>query len=253
MKRAIVVFALLTLVAGVVSVAVAQDDCRRKTTFTETFSGGSNVGDWTFGIFQEPVIDVGGSHGEAMVTTCTSNPCSIPDRPLATFAPRARTQGANSEFVGNLRAKGVTQVSADFRLYDVSFTSAERPMSLVLVDFNGTPKDPTDDRFVFSVGKKNIPSPSPTGNGGWQRYTFDLPTASETLPTPRSEVEWDPGWGAGDKGEIIFPAADPDAVWNRVVENVDQMIFWFHDPRLFAIIQDWKVGMDNPSITFCAN
>lgn len=257
MSRKAIILLLSTLLGvGLIVDTFAGEKaiCRKETTFTESFEGGTNEGKWTFGIFDEAIRPVGGSHGDALITTCLSNPCIFPEQPLVTFAPRARTRASESEFTGNLRAKGVTEVSADFRLYRVSFnTFTERPLSLVLVNFNGTPEDITDDMFVFLVGQQNIPRPSPEGQGGWVRYTFEIPTGSPTLPTPVSMVEWDPGWGTGDDGEIIFPADDPDAVWNTVIEDVDQMIFWWHDPRLFAIIQDWKVAMDNPAIAFCSD
>jgi hypothetical protein len=243
------------LTAGLVidTFAAGPDGCRRKTIFTESFEGGSNEGNWSFGIAEEAILPSGNPHGDVLITSCQTNPCLIPDMPLATFAPQARTRESESEFTGNLRAKRVTEVGADFRLYRVSFdTYQERPLSLVLVSFNGTPENIDDDLYVFLVGKKNIPSPSPTGNGGWVTYTFDLPTSSPTLPTPFSMVEGDPGWVAAD-GEIFFPADDPDAVWNRVVENVDEMIFWWHDPRFYAIFQNWKVAMDNASIVSCSD
>jgi len=248
------VFMGATLVVGSTFAAFAAgpDGCRKKTIFTESFEGGTNEGGWSFGIQEEAIAPSGSPRGDVLITACQTNPCLFPDLPLVTFAPRARTQAPDSEFTGNLRAKGVTEVSADFRLYQVSFdTYRERPLSLVLVDFNGTPKDPDDDRYVYLVGRKNIPTPSPSGNGGWVTYTFDLPTSTATLPTPQSTIEGEPGWVA-TVGDVFTPADDPDAIWNEVVENVDQMMFWWHDPRFFAILQDWKVAMDDATIVSCA-
>jgi hypothetical protein len=31
------------------------------------------------------------------------------------------------------------------------------------------------------------------------------------------------------------------------------VIFWWHDPRYFAILQSWDIGMDNPSLITCAD
>lgn len=256
MRNTLVVLPLLALLAigsSFDAFAAGPNDCRRQTIFTESFEGGSNEGRWSFGIFEEAIAPSSSPHGDVLITSCRTNPCPLPDQPLATFAPQARTLASASEFTGNLRARRVTEVRADFRLYRVNFdTYQERPLSLVLVNFNGTPEEIDDDLYVFLVGKKNIPSPSPTGNGGWVSYSFDLPTSSPTLPTPFSTVEGEPGWVAAD-GEIFFPADDPDAVWNRVVENVDQMIFWWHDPRFFAILQNWKVAMDNAAVVSCSD
>lgn len=248
--------ALLGTASGTVAVADPADNCRKKTVFTETFEGGTNEGKWTFGIPAETIRDEGGANRDVLVTTACQEPaefCLQPDQPLATFAPRARTRDTESEFTGNLRAKRVTEVAAEFRLYRVSQnTYQERPLSLVLVNFNGTPDDVGDDLFVYLVGRKNIPTPSPTGNGNWGQYNFDLPTDSTNLPTPRSEIEGDFGWVAAE-GDLFTPAANPDAVWNTVVEDVDQMIFWWHDPRFFSIIQEWKVAMNDASIVSCAD
>lgn len=258
MKRLWFIFLVVLLGAGLGADALADpaDNCRKKTVFTETFEGGTNEGEWSFGIAEETILAEEGSHGDVLITTgCLGTIfCQAPDQPLVTFAPRARTREEDSEFTGNLRKKRVTKVNADFRLYRVNFgTYQERPLSLVLVNFNGTPKDITDDLYVYLVGRRNIPAPSPEGNnGGWGQYSFDVPTSSPTLPTPRSEVEWDFGWMATE-GDVFTPALDPDAVWNTVIEDVDQMIFWWHDPRLFAIIQNWKVAMDNASIVSCAD
>ena len=71
------------------------------------------------------------------------------------------------------------------------------------------------------------------------------------MPTPRSQIEGDFGWVAAE-GDLFTPAFDPDAVWNTVVEDVDQVIFWWHDPRFFAIIQEWKVAMNDVSIVSCS-
>jgi hypothetical protein len=251
----VIPLALLGTASGTDALAGPEDDCRKRTVFTETFEGGKNEGGWSFGISDEAILEEDGSHGDVLVTTAClgTSFCLVPDQPLVTFAPRARTGKADSEFGGDLRARGVTRVGADFRLYRVNTgTYQERPLSLVLVNFNGTPEDPTDDLYVCLVGRRNIPTPSPEGNGGWGRYDFDLPTSSPTLPTPRSEVEGDFGWVAAE-GDIFTPALDPDAVWNAVVEDVDQMIFWWHDPRFFAILQNWKVAMDNASIVSCAD
>jgi len=141
----------------------------------------------------------------------------------------------------------VIALAADFRIFSVSTTAEERPMSLVLVSDAGTPRDPTDDLFVFYVGPENIPMPG----RGWGNYEFEVPSGSPTLPFPRSETEGEPGWVA-TRGDVFTPAPDPDAAWNAVIEDVDQVIFWFHDPRYFAFIQTCDVGMANPSIPTCA-
>jgi hypothetical protein len=202
----------------------------------ETFSGGGNQGAWSIsslGIIRPQ----GGSEGAYL---------HAPG--LDTFAPMAQTRrGVPSVFTGDYRAHGVTALSVDLSTFAVSSTAEERPLSLMLVSDAGTPGDMADDVFVYYVGADNIPFPEE----GWVRYLFAVPSHSATLPSPRSQVEGEPGWVAA-RGDVFTPAPDPDAAWNLVMTDVDQVIFWFHDPRYFAMLQNWDVGVDNPAITTCA-
>ena len=45
------------------------------------------------------------------------------------------------------------------------------------------------------------------------------------------------------------PELDPDAAWNQVIQDVDQVTFFYGDPTFFFIFQAWSTGIDNPSIT----
>ncbi len=209
---------------------------RFQNVFSETFAGGGNEGAWS--LSGRGVIEADGGHPGDFL--------HVPS--LDTFAPWGETRwGVESLFTGNYRAQDVIALAADFRTFSVSSTTAERPMSVMLVSDPGTPQDPTDDLLVFYVGRENIPA----SGKGWRDYEFEIPSDSKTLPFPRSEVDGEPGWVAA-QGEVFIPAPDPDAAWNAVIEDVDQVIFWFHDPRFFAIIQRWDVGMDNPTITTCS-
>jgi hypothetical protein len=203
--------------------------------FSETFSDGSNEGAWR--LSQRSIIEASGGDPGAFLR----------DASLDTFAPLARTQWqAPSLFTGEYRAQGVVALAASFQIFSATWTVEDRPMSLMLVSDPDTPHDSTDDTSAFYVGHDNIPSPG----AGWARYHFEVPSHSLTLPFPRSQTEGEPGWVVAE-GDIFTPAKDPDAAWNTVMEDVDQVIFWFHDPRYFAIFQMWDVGMDNPSIFAC--
>lgn len=200
--------------------------------FVETFSDGGNEGAWGFG--GHGVIEPSGGDPGAF----------LHDADLDTFAPRARTQWQKTSlFTGPYREQGVVGLAASFQIFAVTQTVAERPMSLMLVSDPDTPDDASDDTFLYYVGPDNIPSPG----AGWMPYQFEVPSHSPTLPFPHSQTEGEPGWGVS-QGDLFTPATDPDAAWNTVMEDVDQVIFWFHDPRYFAILQGWSVGMDNPSI-----
>jgi len=202
--------------------------------FSETFSGG-NEGAWR--LSDRSIIEASGGDPGAFLR----------DVNLDTFAPLARTQWEKpSMFTGAYRAQGVVALAASFQIFSATWTVEERPMSLMLVSDPGTPHDASDDTSAFYVGPDNIPFPG----AGWSRYHFEVPSHSLTLPFPRSQAEGEPGWVVAE-GDIFTPAKDPDAAWNTGMEDVDQVIFWFHDPRYFAIFQMWDVGMDNPSIFAC--
>jgi hypothetical protein len=212
----------------------SREDCPAppEPLFVETFSSGRNEGAWSMS--GESVIEASGGDPDAF----------LHDALLDTFAPRARTQWEKpSMFTGGYRAQRVVALSASFRIFAVTSTVADRPMSLMLVSDPDTPGDGTDDTYLFYVGADNIPAPG----AGWIAYRFEVPSRSATLPFPRSQTEGEPGWVV-TQGDPFTPAADPDAAWNTVMEDVDQVIFWFHDPRYFAILQGWNVGMDNVSI-----
>lgn len=244
MNRFLVFGLAATLAAGTALAAPSARPCSKKLTVTvsDTFDGGINEGGWSFGNDFEAIEPTGGSPGAWLHNTN-----------LATFAPRPSTApGRASVFTGDYRVRNVVEVFADFRIDFANLTTAERPMSLVFTYFNGTPEDISDDLYVYYVGNKNIPDPGTRRQGGWIEYSYEVPAASEVLPSPRSTVEGEPGWVATE-GDVFTPAADPDAVWRTVMANVDQVTFWFHDPRYFAFLQDWNVGMDNPSVSTCTN
>jgi hypothetical protein len=229
---------LLVLGSNAARANPANDNCKKRfqTVYNESFSDGGNEGLWS--LSGRGALDSSGGHPGAF----------LHDPYLETFAPWGQTQwGVESLFTGNYRAQDVISLAADFRTFSVNLTAEERPMSVMLLSDAGTPRDPTDDLFVFYVGRENIPLPG----RGWDGYEFDVPSDSATLPFPRSLIEGEPGWVA-TRGDVFTPAPDADAAWNAVIEDVDQVIFWFHDPRFFAFIQSWDVGMDNPSITTCS-
>jgi hypothetical protein len=208
----------------------------------EDFSTGDASG-WGFDCAADFVSSTGG------------NPDAfLRNQEVDSFAPWAMTcDGAVGSFIGDYREKGVVAMAADFKTFSASLTTEERPLSLVLIHHSGTPGYVDDDLLVYYVGDTNIPSPGESGRAGWVRYQFDIPSDSTILPRPRSPGDGAPGWVAAYGNEVSQPAADPDAVWNTVIQNVDQVIFWWHDPRYFAIVQSWDVGMDNPTLITCAD
>ncbi|HWN68414.1 MAG TPA: hypothetical protein VNM90_12315 [Haliangium sp.] len=241
MKKTYLIIVSIVLGAGVAAAEPLDRACSAPyiDIVKETFSDGSNQGNWGFGCPGDVFDDGGGNPGPFRRMTN-----------LEVFAPMARNCGAQpSVFTGDYRKEKVFALSVDFKTFSASYTTDERPLTLVLVNHAGTPDDISDDLYVFYVGKENIPTES-TSAGGWVRYQFSVPSDSPILPRPRSAAEGEPGWVA-TVGEVFVPAEDPDAVWNTVIQQVDEVVFWWHDPRYFAIFQMWDVGMDNPAIAMC--
>jgi hypothetical protein len=197
--------------------------------FVETFADGMNQAGWSY--FGDPnnevevIEDAGGNPAEFLHATCEGLNC------LDTFAPRPRTEmGVESEFTGDYRERQVTAVGIDLILFYVDSTAAGRPLTVMLVSDNDTPGDPSDDLTVYKIGNENVP----LVGQGWETYDFEIPSQSETLPE---------GWvnqmpsGEGD-----------DADWNTVITDVDQLKYFYGDPELFFIFQQWEPGLDNPRI-----
>jgi len=219
MRRATTLSAVALFLLAATAVQAAPPG---RMTFTETFDENNNTGGWTLGNpFLEAIDTTGGNPGAFL---------HFPD--LDTFAPQPRTTVAGSVFTGNYRDQGVSSVGIDLVLYHVDFSSADRPLSLVLRSDGGTPDDFSDDCAVYVIGNKASPAP----NGRWKTYRLKVPSDSPALPR---------GWNVLDCG-----SSTPDEAWDRVIQDVDQLTFFVGDPTLFFIFQVWDIGMDNPTITW---
>lgn len=214
--------ASVALASAVLAAPGGGDRPRRTTTFTETFSRATNEGQWTWNGGQQTFPAKGGNKGPYLLTRFDD-----------TFAPQAATAfGVASEFTGDYRGAHVVGVGGDFITTRVDFSAAERPLSLLLTSDPGTPDDPLDDCTVYLLGSSFAPEPGQ----GWLSYAFDVPSDSATLPA---------GWGVLEG----CPEATPDAAWNRTIQDVDELKFFYGDPTFFFIFQNFTVGIDNPSIT----
>lgn len=226
MQRTRTVTGLLALV-GAATLSIGPAALAGGDEFVETFTNGSNEGGWRFNSPTQVLESQGGNPGWHIVGFC--------DRELDCldfFAVILRTTEPSDHFTGDLAARGVTGMGLDARLYYVGNTAEGRPMSICLVDDNGTPDDLGDDCFVYSVGDQNIPRVK----DGWVSYDFDVPAQSDTLPR---------GWTVWRE----CPNEDPDAAWRRIVRDVDYVMFYWTDPDTFAILQMWEPGADNIRVT----
>lgn len=198
-------------------------------TFVETFDDASNEGGWTFGIPPIEIFpDSGGNPDWWLHSTCEGLDC------LDTFAPQPRTtpMGGDSAFTGNYRDQNVTSLGVDLQTLYVDFSAGGRPLTVILVHDNGTPGDAADDWGVYHIGDENIP----LEGEGWKAFDFDIPSQETELPE---------GWQT-----ISFGPNAPEPDWNVVIEDVSQVQYFYGDPEMFFIFQQWELGMDNPRITY---
>ncbi len=200
-------------------------------TFVETFDQHFNTGNWSF--FGNPdnrieIIEMnGGNPGAFLHARCGVWGC------LDTYAPQLRTQlGVASIFTGDYRQKNVTGVGVDIAIFGPEYvTTGGRPLSILLRHDSGTPHDYSDDITVFWAGNKGIPMPT----GAFKEFEIPVPSQSATLPM---------GWGVLSG----YGTGDDDADWNRVITGVSQLTFFFGDPEMFFIFQQWEIGVDNVRI-----
>lgn len=222
-RRMAVVIAIALL--AVVGTAAAGD---KHVTFTETFDNAGNEGNWTFGI---PPIEVyqnqGGNPGWWLHSTCEGLDC------LDTFAPQPSTtpMGAENQFTGNYRERGVSHVGIDLQTIYVDFGAGGRPLTVMLINDNGNPGNFSDNWGAYYIGAENVP----LVGEGWKKFDFDIPSDAEDLPA---------GWQF-----IAFGGDAPAPDWNTLITDVSQLRFFYGDPESFFIFQQWELGMDNPRIT----
>jgi len=188
-------------------------------TFTETFTGGSNVGLWSY-FPQEQIETEGGNPGAYLHTWG-----------LDTYAPWPTTTAPESIFTGDYRSMGVTSIGVDLITIAVDFSAEGRNCTLTLRWDNGTPDDYADDWVAFKLGEF-IPVPGE----GWRSFDFDVPSQSDV---------WPAGWDSFTLGP---DAPEPD--WVALMGDVAEVGFHHGDPLLFYIFQQWELGLDNPRITY---
>jgi len=192
------------------------------TTTVDDFEGPTNLGGWTFNVTTREIRE-----------PAEGNPGGwLRNTGIISFAPILASSGS-SPFTGDFRAANVTRISIDARTDAASVGAAGRQLSLVLRDTKGTPLDPADDDYAYSVG-----ATIPQVGEGWVHYDFDVPSAV-TVPVPA-------GWSGGYGGDLenFRPGVD----WNDVIARVDSVEFWWLDPSFFAVIQLWEVGVDNVTL-----
>jgi len=193
---------------------------------SDGFEGGVNHAGWTFGVVVPDVIETsGGSPGAWLHNSGIDSFTAI------------LTSGSGACFVGDLRASRVDMISVDARTDGATFGAGGRQMSLLLRDTKGTPV-PDDDDYAYFVGPL-----VPQVGAGWVHYDFPVPSQS-TVAVP-------PGWTGGWAGDATH--FRPGVDWNDVITSVDRVELWWQDPSLFAIFQQWDVGVDDVELHVAAS
>ncbi|MHC5023555.1 MAG: hypothetical protein ACYTGG_06535 [Planctomycetota bacterium] len=202
-------------------------------TFVEGFEDGTNEAGWTWGTGNELIVPDFGNPGAYLTDTT-----------LITFTPIASTGlGFSSEFTGNYRQRGVISVGIDLIIFDANLDYGNRPLTLILYNYNGTPFNFDDDFGAFFVGDKDVPDPGGAPGvtpAGWTDFDFAVQSQATTTPPGWTTFRFDGG-----------PAGDP--TWNELMLDVDEVDFQYGIPGQIYVINSWELGMDNPRITEGAN
>jgi len=193
--------------------------------FVEGFGGGSNTGGWSWGTGNQSTTPVNGNPG-----------AFLQDLTLVTCCPTLSTApGASSVFTGNYRTKNVSSVGIDLITLDADFSVGGRPLTVMLVNDNGTPSSGIDDYGAYFIGSVNVPDAGvPAFAAGWTSFDFPIESQANTLPA---------GW-------VLYRAdGDPPTHdWREVVSDVDRLQYFYGDPTLIFLVFGWDVGADNARI-----
>jgi hypothetical protein len=209
---------LLTLV-GVVSLSAA----RARADFTETFSNGSDDGDWH--LTNDPdrllVIEPKGGHPGAYLHGQVADPAPVWYVPL--FTP-------HTHFLGDYAGRGVESISCDIKIFS-GIEVPDRAVTLLVETTFGT-GDASQGVQAYYVGTDISKLPKP-----WKRYEFPLDAASPTIPD---------GWvvlrGDGSNGE--------DADWRHLMHKVETIGFMLGIPGFaYPALNIWDLGLDNVTIS----
>jgi hypothetical protein len=199
------------------SIAIAR------ANFVETFSNGSDDGDWHLTNNPDRLLQIepsGGNPG-AYLHGQVFTPVPVWYVPLGT---------SPTHFLGNYYAQQVGGISFDLNIF--SGTQApNRAVTLDLLSTLGT-GDFSQGLEAYKIGANNSALPV-----GWKQYSFSLDTTSTSIP---------PGWvvlrGDGNPGT--------DADWRRLMQDVETIGFELGKPGFaYPALNGWDLGLDNVRIS----
>lgn len=209
---------LLTLV-GVVSFAVTP----ARADFTETFSNGSDNGDWH--LTNDPnrllVIELRGGHPGAFLHGQVADPAPIWYVPM--FTP-------HTHFLGDFAGHGVESVSCNIKIFS-GIEVPDRAVTLLVQTTFGT-GDASKGVQAYYVGTDISRLPE-----GWKTYAFPLDGDSWTVP-----ADWVVLRGDGSSGG--------NADWRALMHHVETIGFMLGRPGFaYPALNLWDLGLDNVTIS----
>lgn len=212
---------LLLIAAGLLAAPAAVS----QSGFVEGFDGGSNEGEWSWGTGNQSISPLNGNPG-----------AYLQDLTLFSAQPTLGTAGGvASVFTGDYRARKVTSVGIDLITLSKQFAvESNRFVTLVLLDDNGTPANPNDDRGAYFTSDDLVPDAGVPidAAAGWTSYDIAVDSQAVTLPA---------GWQA-----ITF--GPPALSWSELMSGVDIVEFWYGEPGTIFLFDSWDVGADNARI-----
>jgi len=189
---------LAALLAAALAVPAAAQN------YVETFTGGTNLGGWTFGA-NSAVQATGGNPTNWLHTTN-----------LDTFAPQLRTTGSGGPFAGDWRAKGIHSVGVDLITVSTQF-NFDRECTLMLSSGAQT---------VYWLGTEHVPQPGT----GWKNFEFFVDVDSASMPAGWQVLSGgapDATWNAviTNVTTVTFFYGDPTFffifdIWNVGADNI---------------------------------
>ena len=198
------------------SIAIAR------ANFVETFSDGSDDGDWHLTDNPDRLlrIEASGGHPGAYLHGQVFTPVPVWYVPLGT---------SPTHFLGNYSAQGVGGISFDLNIFSGT-PAPDRAVTLDLLTTLGT-GDFSQGIEAYKIGANISTLPV-----GWKEYSFSLDAASTSIP---------PGWvvlrGDGSAGT--------DADWQRLMQDVETIGFELGKPGFaYPALNGWDLGLDNVRI-----
>ena len=195
--------------------------------FTETFTNGSNEGDWE--VYWDAVNTFESTGGNPGWYLHLDNSMAGSTCQWVEIKQRAWP----SAFSGDWQAADVLSVGVDVNLVLGPPTALNPEWLITIANDAGTPNDLSDDcRLIYHA------SQLPPSQPGWQSFDFPVPASSPTLP-----LNW----------EVEGPCSvqNWDTVWNQVMQDVDYIKFRLDtDNLVFCDFTNfWDLGVDNVRVS----